>query len=136
VTSTLCFPYGWQSAETGESMAEGTEIIAIDPDVLHKVAKDLTTVGDQVSEVDARITANPINASAFGAMNAWMEPPISGLISHTAEIVKVTGQLATAVGAATGASADDFDRNEQSIVSGVGKLGQDLDHASGRSILR
>jgi len=117
-------------------MAEGTEIIAIDPDVLHKVAKDLTAVGDQVSEVDARITQNPIDAAAFGLMNAWMAPPISGLISHTADVVKVTAELATAVGAATKASADDFERNEQSIVSGVGKLEQDLDHANGRSILR
>ncbi|TPW77582.1 hypothetical protein [Schumannella soli] len=117
-------------------MAEGTEIIAIDPDVLHKVAKDLTAVGDQVGEVDARITQNPISASAFGVMNAWMAPPISALIAHTADVVKVTGELATAVGAATTASADDFERNEQAIVSGVSKLEQDLDHASGRSILR
>lgn len=112
-------------------MADGTEIIAIDPEILHKVASEVTAVGERVGEVDARIRSNPIAPGAFGLMNAWMAPPISALISHTAEVVQVTAQLATAVGAATAASADDFERNEQTIVSGLGSLGQQLDGTPG-----
>jgi len=117
-------------------MAEGTEIIEIDPEILRAVAKDLTAVGEDVAGAGQRIAATPLSASAFGLMNAWMAPPISGLVSHVAELVQVTGGLATAVGAATSEAAADFERNEAGIVDTIGGLQRQIDQVAGRAILR
>jgi hypothetical protein len=117
-------------------MAEGVEIIAIDPEILRAVAGDLSRVGEEVAGVGTRIAQHPISAQAFGLMNAWMAPPIAGLVSHTAEVVQLTAAFAGAVGSATAAAADDFTQNEAANTSGLAAHATQLDQLAGRAILR
>jgi hypothetical protein len=117
-------------------MADPAEIIAIDPGVLRSVGTELTAVGERVTGVETQLAAHPLSVSAFGLMNAWMAPPVAALVSHVAEVVQMSGALATAVGAATQAAAGDFEANETSIVDGIHDLERQLDESAGRAIAR
>jgi hypothetical protein len=117
-------------------MAEGTEIIAIHPDELHAAGEQLVRVGGEVDGVGTRIAAQPVSAGAFGLMNAWMAPPIELLVAHTAEVVRVAGALAVAVGAGAEIAADDFAAHESGAVAGLRALEEQVDEASARMLLR
>jgi hypothetical protein len=117
-------------------MAEGTEIIAIDPDALHAAGEQLVRVGDEVDGVGGRIVGQPISAGALGLMNAWMAPPIELLVEHTAEVVRLTGALAVAVGAGAEVAADDFTAHESDAAAGLRAIEQQVDEASARMLLR
>jgi hypothetical protein len=117
-------------------MAEGTEIIAIDPETLRAAGERLVRVGDEVDGVGTRIVAQPISAGAFGVMNAWMAPPIQLLASHVIEVVRLSGALAVAVGAGAEIAANDFEAHETDAASGMQALERQVDEASARTILR
>jgi hypothetical protein len=103
-------------------MVDENTQIEIDPDVLRRCGSDLGQVAQQVKDVAADLGRSPLNAGAFGLMNAWMVPPISGLASHSTDLITVTGDVTAAVGGAALAAAQDFEETESAAIRAIDAL--------------
>jgi hypothetical protein len=106
-----------------------TDSIEIDPEALEQASRDLADAGRRITGGAAAAGSVGISGRAFGTMNSYLGAGITLAADATVDLLRVAGDVASALGVAAQRAADDWTAYEQGVSEALLAGDVDLDAA-------
>lgn len=107
--------------------------IEIDPEALEQASRDLADAGRRVTGSAATAGSVAVSAHAFGSMNSYLGGSIALAARHTVELLRVAGDVTSALGVAAHEAAEEWTEYEEGVSSSL--TAADADLAAAQEIL-
>lgn len=103
--------------------------IEIDPETLDRAARDLAESGGRLTDAATTAGSVTVSATAFGSMNSYLGDPIAQAARQTTELLRVSGDVVSALGAGARAAAADWRAYEDDVAQTFSAATVDLNAA-------
>lgn len=108
---------------------DDTQVIEIDADALDRAASELRSASHQLTSTAHDVAAVRLDSRSFGSMNSSLATASLGLAARATELVRLSGDVVGALGAAASDVAQDWRSVEQSVSDSLALAQADLDGA-------